>query len=78
MVQQIFTEVDRCLVPLGRFIIVTLAQQHIIAQIVNYFLPQKRFFVRVQKAESTDNDFVMPVFIVIVTKLKLVLPQLPV
>lgn len=69
LVRNIFLEVERCLVPLGRFMIVTLAQQHVIEFIINHFFFSKKFLIRVQKCEFTDKSFTMPVFVIIITKL---------
>lgn len=76
LLQNIFLEVERCLAPLGRFIIVTLAQRHVIEFIINYFLPSKKFLIRVQKCELADKSFTMPVFVIIITKLKMEMPKL--
>lgn len=72
-----FLEIDRCLVPFGRYIIVTLAQNHIIEYLVKYFWSSNRFIFRIQKCSNLDGDFIMPVFIVVVTKLKFALQGQP-
>lgn len=76
LLQKIFLEVQRCLAPLGRFIIVTLAQQHVIEFIVNYFMSTRQYLIRVQKCEIADKSFAMPVFVIIITKLKIEMPKL--
>uniref|UniRef100_A0A915MY68 Methyltransferase domain-containing protein n=1 Tax=Meloidogyne javanica TaxID=6303 RepID=A0A915MY68_MELJA len=53
---------------------VTLAQDHIIQKLLNYF-DKNQFMIRFQKCFQSGKEFVMPVFAVIITKLKIPLPQ---
>uniref|UniRef100_A0A914LIN6 PABS domain-containing protein n=1 Tax=Meloidogyne incognita TaxID=6306 RepID=A0A914LIN6_MELIC len=53
---------------------VTLAQEHIIQKLLNYF-DKNQFMIRFQKCFQSGKEFVMPVFAVIITKLKIPLPQ---
>lgn len=54
---------------------VTLAQEHIIEKILNYFGTNSKFMIRFQKCDLTAKDFVIPVFAVIITKFKTALSQ---
>uniref|UniRef100_A0A914NP60 Methyltransferase type 11 domain-containing protein n=1 Tax=Meloidogyne incognita TaxID=6306 RepID=A0A914NP60_MELIC len=72
LVDSIFNEIERCLAPFGRYIILT--QDHIIQKLLNYF-DKNQFMIRFQKCFQSGKEFVMPVFAVIITKLKIPLPQ---
>ncbi|VDD89539.1 unnamed protein product [Enterobius vermicularis] len=74
-VEKMFEEVDRILAPSGRYMIVTLAQSHILRKFVESFSKNKRFMIRVQKFPS-NGDFLMPVFLLIATKTRMALPSL--
>ncbi|KAL7076464.1 hypothetical protein ACQ4LE_004374 [Meloidogyne hapla] len=74
LVDLIFEEIERCLAPFGRYIIITLAQDHIIQKLVNYF-DKSHFMIRFQKCFQSGKEFVMPVFAVIITKFKMPLSQ---
>ena len=69
-----FKEVERCLAPFGRYIIVTLAQRHIIEKLMDFF-GRNQFLIRVQKSDFAEKDFILPAFVVIITKFKTVLEQ---
>uniref|UniRef100_A0A915CRL1 Methyltransferase type 11 domain-containing protein n=1 Tax=Ditylenchus dipsaci TaxID=166011 RepID=A0A915CRL1_9BILA len=77
LVTQNFDEVDRSLAPLGRYIVITLAQSHIICKLIAHFHPRKKYLIRVQKCEFADRDVAMPVFAIVITKLKIPMPILP-
>ena len=55
---------------------VTLAQQHIITKLIQHF-GTSQFMVRLHKCElkNGDSNFIMPVFVVIITKLKTALEK---
>lgn len=75
MVRSYFSEVARVLKTMGRFVCVSLLQEHIIKALLDYF-PAENFLFRVvrcleaeQKTSSTNEDgSSMPVFLVIATK----------
>uniref|UniRef100_A0A915NTN2 Methyltransferase type 11 domain-containing protein n=1 Tax=Meloidogyne floridensis TaxID=298350 RepID=A0A915NTN2_9BILA len=73
LVDSIFNEIERCLAPFGRYIILS-SQEHIIQKLLNYF-DKNQFMIRFQKCFQSGKEFVMPVFAVIITKLKIPLPQ---
>ncbi|KAI6217032.1 Methyltransferase type 11 and Spermine synthase domain containing protein [Aphelenchoides fujianensis] len=73
LVEDIFAEIDRVLQPLGRYVVVTLAQEHIVHKFIEFFRTPNRFLVRVHKAES-DKSFSMPVFVFVATKMRSALP----
>ena len=91
-IDQMLEEIVRVLVDLGRYLLVTLAQEHIVKKLVDFFLPRlvfdldililncrKQFLLRVYKSDNTDPEhFSMPVFIFVITKLKMQLPLIPV
>uniref|UniRef100_A0A914H2M9 Methyltransferase type 11 domain-containing protein n=1 Tax=Globodera rostochiensis TaxID=31243 RepID=A0A914H2M9_GLORO len=74
LVTSMFREIDRCLTPFGRYIVITLAQQHIVQRLFTYFGTNK-FMIRVQTCDRTNADFAMPVFAIIVTKFKTALAE---
>lgn len=75
MIQKYFSEVTRVLKPMGRFVIVSLLQEHIIKSLIEFF-PSHNFLLRVvrcneaeQKTSSNNEDgSSMPVFLVVATK----------
>lgn len=76
----VLTEAFRVLRPAGRYICVTLAQQHVIDHLVRFF-ENRACIVRVHRMSdskqshqtSSSSTWKLPVFVVVVTKLK----QLP-
>lgn len=38
LVEEILDEISRVLTPLGRYVVVTLAQEHILRKLVSYFM----------------------------------------
>ncbi|KAI6200722.1 Methyltransf-11 domain-containing protein [Aphelenchoides besseyi] len=73
LVSDIFTEIDRVLMPLGRYLVVTLAQEHIVHKFLEHFRTPNSYLVRVHKVDS-DKSFSMPVFLFVATKLRKALP----
>ncbi|CAD5235354.1 unnamed protein product [Bursaphelenchus xylophilus] len=69
VVTDMFNEIDRVLSVLGRYICVTLAQDHVVNKLMEHFHASQRFLVRVHRTE-TDRHFSMPVFVFVFTKLK--------
>lgn len=63
-----FAEIQRILKVGGRYICVTLLQEHILNELLNYFIHNNFMFraVRCFEAENADNS--LPVFIVVCTK----------
>ncbi|XP_043918670.1 eEF1A lysine and N-terminal methyltransferase isoform X2 [Protopterus annectens] len=73
-VNRMFSEIGRVLQVGGRFVCISLAQEHILKKVVNYFSAEG-WMVRVHKmAENEENmrerQFVMPVFVFVCTKFK--------
>lgn len=81
-IQKYFSEVTRVLKPMGRFVCVSLLQEHIIKSLIEFFT-ESNFLFRIvrcleaeQKTASTNEDgSSMPVFLVIATKLPSKLPS---
>lgn len=71
LVRDMFTEIDRVLAPLGRYLVVSLAQEHIVHRLLEFL--RANYLVRVHKIES-DKAFSMPVFLFVATKLRSPLP----
>lgn len=73
-VKDLFEEVDRVLISgKGRYITVTLAQEHILSQWIHSFsYDRSNYMLRVHKAtsESGGANFNLPVFLLVATKLK--------
>lgn len=75
MIQKYFSEVTRVLKTMGRYVCVSLLQEHIIRALLNFF-PANKFLFRVvrcleaeAKTSSTNEDgSSMPVFLVVATK----------
>lgn len=78
VINSIFIELDRCLKPFGRYITITLAQEHILKTIITFFQKTKQHIIRIKKCDSLDEAFCMPVFAIIITKLPNVMPKIPV
>ncbi|VDM47479.1 unnamed protein product [Toxocara canis] len=75
-----FNEVVRVLSFGGRYIVVSLAQLHVLRNFLAFFSKQgtgNNFMIRVQKIEqkTTLGAFHMPVFLLIATKLRVALPS---
>lgn len=89
-INQMLEEIIRVLVDLGRYLLVTLAQAHIVQKIVDFFMPKypsclgfingfrKQFLLRVYKSGNSSVQISMPVFVFVITKLKMPLPLIPV
>lgn len=71
-----FEEIERVLTPLGRYIVVTLAQEHIVHKFLDNFHRSNRFLLRIHKIES-EKAFSMPIFLFVATKLRMPLPVTP-
>ncbi|KAJ1359566.1 hypothetical protein KIN20_018331 [Parelaphostrongylus tenuis] len=69
-VRRMFREVERVLKEVGRYLVVTLAQHHIVKFWVDHFLNTRRFLLRVHEVENRASSFSMPVFIFVATKLR--------
>ncbi|XP_052790204.1 eEF1A lysine and N-terminal methyltransferase-like [Mya arenaria] len=79
-IDQMFSEIDRVIKLMGRYICISLLQEHILRKIVRYF-SERSWAVRIHKintdnSEGSEKDFNMPVFAVVCTKFKKN-PQLP-
>uniref|UniRef100_A0A914VF77 Methyltransferase type 11 domain-containing protein n=1 Tax=Plectus sambesii TaxID=2011161 RepID=A0A914VF77_9BILA len=77
-VKSMFSEVQRVLSPGGRYIVVTLAQEHILQKWLSYFSETHEFILRIHKCAKCDDGFVMPVFLLIATRLKAPMPGQPI
>lgn len=75
MVQKYFSEITRVLKTMGRYVCISLLQEHIVKSLLNYF-PANNFLFRVvrcleaeQKTSSSNDDgSSMPVFLIVATK----------
>lgn len=77
IVTQMFGETERILKPLGRYLVITLAQDHIVHKFLEFFRNSNRFLIRVHKVDS-EKAFAMPVFMFVATKLRSPMPISPV
>ncbi|WKY07434.1 hypothetical protein Q1695_007128 [Nippostrongylus brasiliensis] len=78
-VRRMFVEVQRVLKVAGRYLIVTLAQHHIVKFYMDHFLNTKQFLLRVHEIINSASGFPMPVFVIVATKLRSVMTmQLPI
>ncbi|XP_060602078.1 eEF1A lysine and N-terminal methyltransferase-like [Ruditapes philippinarum] len=73
-VEQMFNEIDRVLKLMGRYICISLLQQHILDKVIQFF-SEKGWAVRIhrihtEESGNSDKDFHMPVFALIFTKFK--------
>lgn len=73
-IDAMFTEIGRVLRQGGRYICISLLQEHIMDKVLTFF-PQIGWPVRVHKintedSENKDKEFNMPVFAVVLTKFK--------
>jgi SAM-dependent methyltransferase len=76
-VEKYFTEIARVLKPSGRYICISLLQEHIIKAILHFF-PTNNFMLRIVRCfaaeqktmETSSTGITMPVFVVIATKFK--------
>ncbi|XGW26319.1 hypothetical protein V3C99_007159 [Haemonchus contortus] len=73
-VDKMFCEVQRVLKVAGRYLIVTLAQHHIVKHFMEHFLSKQQFLLRVHELENSASGFPMPIFILVATKLRNVMP----
>ncbi|KAI6176247.1 [Heparan sulfate]-glucosamine N-sulfotransferase [Aphelenchoides bicaudatus] len=69
VVSQMFEEISRVLIPLGKYVVVTLAQDHIVHKFLETFHKSGRFLAHIHRVE-TDKSFAMPVFVFVATKLR--------
>jgi SAM-dependent methyltransferase len=78
-VTAMFNEIGRVLKAGGRYVCISLCQEHILKQIVDGFVSKGGWFVRVHKVEvvsgRNEDDHGLPVFAFVMTKAK---PGLPV
>ncbi|GMR49826.1 hypothetical protein PMAYCL1PPCAC_20021, partial [Pristionchus mayeri] len=75
LVKSMFDEVTRVLASAGRYIIVTLAQEHIVRAWIGHFLPTNQFILRIHKIDTSASGFPMPVFVLVATKMKMRMPM---
>ncbi|CAH1268157.1 METTL13 [Branchiostoma lanceolatum] len=73
-VTRMFDEVGRVLKVGGRYVIITLSQEHILKKLMQYF-PQEGWITRVHKVSDSDREtsqkeMPLPVFIFVFTKFK--------
>ena len=73
---KMFDEISRTLIPLGRYVCISLLQENVLQNLLNYFVKSKTWIIRIHRcriisSEISPSDSVnLPVFIVILTKLK--------
>ncbi|CAD6191343.1 unnamed protein product [Caenorhabditis auriculariae] len=70
-VTRMLDEVCRVLQSGGRYLLVTLAQPHIVDLWVNYLYQKNQYILRVHKVENKASGFQMPVFVLVATKLRI-------
>ncbi|KAL4223238.1 Methyltransferase-like protein 13 [Mactra antiquata] len=72
-VEKMFSEIDRVLKLMGRYVCISLLQEHILHKIVHFF-SERGWAVRIHRIQTEDSDskkdFQMPVFALIFTKFK--------
>lgn len=73
-VEKMFNEIDRVLRLMGRYICISLLQEHILNKVIHIFA-DKGWAVRVHRihtddSDSADREFHMPVFALVLTKFK--------
>ncbi|XP_072176738.1 eEF1A lysine and N-terminal methyltransferase-like [Diadema setosum] len=74
-IDKMFGEVARVLKLGGRYVCITLAQNHVLSKLLQYF-PSEGWMLRIQKVDQSqreddsDQGSPLPVFVVICTKLK--------
>ena len=66
-IEKIFDEISRVLKVGGRYVCISLAQQHILNKLLGYF-SKLRWFIRVHKVETPSNASPLPVFAFVFTK----------
>ena len=66
-VEKMLEEISRVLKVGGRYICISLAQEHILKMLLEYF-PKLNWFVRVHKVETPSNASPLPVFAFVFTK----------
>uniref|UniRef100_A0AAF5PJ06 Spermine/spermidine synthase n=1 Tax=Wuchereria bancrofti TaxID=6293 RepID=A0AAF5PJ06_WUCBA len=69
-VQKMYAEVCRVLAVGGRYIVLTLAQKHVLNSYMPFFLERKDFIIRVEKNTDVNWEFPLPIFLLIATKLR--------
>jgi len=65
-----FNEIDRVLKVGGRYMCISLAQDHILGKLVTSF-QEKGWIIRIHRIDEHDLDFHLPVFVFIFTKMKM-------
>lgn len=73
-IEKMFNEIDRVLKLMGRYICISLLQEHILNKVLQIF-SDKGWFLRihrinVEESGNADKDFYMPVFALVFTKFK--------
>lgn len=66
-IEKMLGEISRVLKVGGRYVCVSLAQQHILKKLLEYF-SKLRWFIRVHKVETPSNASPLPVFAFVFTK----------
>jgi ubiquinone/menaquinone biosynthesis C-methylase UbiE len=69
-VDRMFNELDRVLKVGGRYMCISLAQDHILEKLINSFV-EKGWIIRVHRIDEQDLDFYLPVFVFTLTKMKM-------
>lgn len=73
-IETMFNEVDRVLKPMGRYLCISLLQEHILDKVLEFF-SEKGWALRIHRihtedSENSQRDFHMPVFALVFTKFK--------
>ncbi|RNA07448.1 methyltransferase 13, partial [Brachionus plicatilis] len=74
-VDKMFNEIDRVLRVGGRYMCISLAQDHILNKLLESF-KEKGWFIRIHRINEQDLDFYLPVFVFVFTKMKIKLTNL--
>uniref|UniRef100_A0A0N4Z748 Methyltransf_11 domain-containing protein n=1 Tax=Parastrongyloides trichosuri TaxID=131310 RepID=A0A0N4Z748_PARTI len=76
LVEDMFNEIQRVLKPNGKYIIITLLQDHILKKIISHFQKTNQYSIRIHCSDGGEvSDFPLPVFIIVITKFKLPMPM---
>uniref|UniRef100_A0AC35TMP5 Methyltransf_11 domain-containing protein n=1 Tax=Rhabditophanes sp. KR3021 TaxID=114890 RepID=A0AC35TMP5_9BILA len=75
MVESMFNEVKRILTVNGRYLVISLLQNHILEKIVSFFRFTNQYSIRVHCCDGDVSEFPMPLFVVVITKFKVSMPM---
>ena len=73
MIEKMYSEIERCIANFGRYIIITLAQEHIARHFSKYFYERNGWVVRIHEhvpEQKEGQSMVLPVFVIVLTRMK--------